>query len=58
MPLGLSAPADGSVSVAYRTDCIKQGTIPALPTSREFRVAAVSDGDAMLEEWLTACEPG
>jgi purine nucleosidase len=60
MPLGLSrARGWNAFPWPYRTDCIKQGAIEALagiPDNPAW--PPYPDGDAMLEAWLTACEPG
>jgi purine nucleosidase len=60
MPLGLSrARGWNPFPWPYRTDCIKQGTIAALADIPENSAwPPYPDGDAMLEAWLTACEPG
>src|SRR6185503_1572235 len=60
MPLGLSrARGWNPFPWSYRTDCIKQGQIPALagiPDHRHW--PPYPDADAMLEAWLERSAPG
>src|SRR5262249_11995673 len=60
MPLGLSrARGWNPFPWSYRTDCIKEGGIPALADVPDNRAwPPYPDGDAMLEAWLEACNPG
>jgi purine nucleosidase len=60
MPLGLSrARGWNPFPWPYRTDCINEGKIPALADIPDNSAwPPYPDGDAMLEAWLTACEPG
>lgn len=60
MPLGLSrARGWNAFPWSYRTDCIKQGQIPALADILDNAGwPPYPDGDALLEAMLNRCEPG